>query len=245
MPAHARRARRSAGIRVMPPAPGHVGLHDVDAAVVASAARSPSSVDSSSPAAIGVVDRVGERGVVRVLVGRERLLDPVGRYSSIRRTRAIASSASDQPMPTSIISSKSSPPASRAAATSATSSSASRPSGPQPSLTARKPAPALLRDDARRLGRRVRHQRARIGLDALAAARRRAARGSACRRPGPAMSHSAMSIPLIACIDDAAAAEVDRAAVHPLPQPLDVERVLADEQRAQAVRDLVRRPAPR
>jgi hypothetical protein len=39
---------------------------------------------------------------------------------------------------------------------------------------------------------------------------------------------------------DPAAADVDQAAVHLLPEALDVERVLADEQVAQAVRDRVR-----
>ena len=58
----------------------------------------------------------------------------------MRRTTSIAWRALFQPKPTSIIRSKSSPPARRAAATSATSSSAERPRGPQPSLTALKPA---------------------------------------------------------------------------------------------------------
>ena len=39
---------------------------------------------------------------------------------------------------------------------------------------------------------------------------------------------------------DAAPAEVDEAAVHLVPEPLDVERVLADQRVAQARRDRVR-----
>ena len=39
---------------------------------------------------------------------------------------------------------------------------------------------------------------------------------------------------------DPAPAEVDEAAVHLLPQPLDVQRVLADQDVAQAHRDRVR-----
>ena len=73
-------------------------------------------------------------------------------------------------------------------------------------------AGAALRDDGRvRLVRRVRHQRARIGLHLRRAAPRRAGRGSACPTALPTMSHSAISMPLIACIDNAAPAEVDRA----------------------------------
>ncbi len=54
------------------------------------------------------------------------------------------------------------------------------------------------------------------------------------------MSQRAMSIPLIAWIAIAAAADVDHAPVHPVPEPLDVERVLADERVAQPRGDGVR-----
>ena len=54
------------------------------------------------------------------------------------------------------------------------------------------------------------------------------------------MSQRAMSIPADGVDHGAAAAVIDRRLVHLVPQPLDIERVFADQDLAQADHDRVR-----
>ena len=182
------------------------------------------------------VDRVGELGVGLVLVGLERLLEPedaelleLARDADRRlRVGDVAEAGVDQDRRRR----RRRPPSPRRRG--ATSCVGSLPSGPQPSLTAVKPCS---RSAATRLGDLRRSCRA-------SASRRTRAPCRAAASP----SSSQTGLPARLALDvperdvdaadrverDPAAAEVDQAAVHLVPEPLDVERVLADEQVAEA-----------
>ena len=132
-----------------------------------------------------------------------------------------------------------SPPASTAAVARAMSCAASAPSGPQPSLTAVKPS-------SRSLPTRSRTTAGSSGISIEAYARTLSRSGVPISSRHGLAGGLALDVPerdvdpADRVQSDPAPTDVDQAAVHLLPEALGFERVLADEQVVQAVRDRVR-----
>ena len=109
----------------------------------------------------------------------------------------------------------------------------SLPSGPQPSLTAVKFCSTQRGHGCGHLGGRVGHQHRGVGAHPVAVRRAEQLVDRLAERL--ALDVPERDVEAADRVDrDPAPAEVDEAAVHLLPEPLDVERVLADQDVAQA-----------
>ena len=222
-----------------PAAPRDVGLDQVDVAALDQLAEAPAGRVLLAGRDRDV-DRVRQLGVGLVLVRLERLLEPVDAEllelarDADRDVRVgdVAEPGVDQDLD---------------AVSAGLAGGGGEPDVVVGILAERPPAEldrreALLAERRDRLGDllgRVRHQPGRVGADpvVLDGAEQLADR-LAERLP---LDVPERDVDAADRVDrDPAAADEDHAAIHLVPEPLDVERVLADQQLAQALRDRVR-----